>query len=119
MKSEYLQCSTEDTMYSIEGGQLISHILQIIKSLNLKSYIVTVDIEEVFGSLSHSSLSHFYPLILKNMVIKNDFTKWVKTSLECEESCILMEVIQENISNFERVLNKAIYLCIYLCIYSF
>ena len=47
----------------------------MIKRLHLKSYVVTVDTEEAFGSLIHSSLSHFYLLVLKNMGIKNDFTK--------------------------------------------
>ena len=39
-----------------EGGRLISNILEMSESLNLKRYIVTVDIEKVFNSLSHSFL---------------------------------------------------------------
>ena len=35
-----------------EGGRLISDILGISESLNLKSYIVTVDIEKTFDFLS-------------------------------------------------------------------
>ena len=39
-------------MFIGEGGRLISDILEIIESLNLKGYIVTVDIEKAFDSLS-------------------------------------------------------------------
>ena len=37
-----------------EGGRLISDIIEMNESLNLKGYIVTVDIEKAFDSLSHS-----------------------------------------------------------------
>ena len=46
-----------------EGGRLISDILEISECLNLKVYIVTVDTEKAFDSLSH----FFYLLVLKNM----------------------------------------------------
>ena len=36
-----------------EGGRLISDILEMTESLNLKGYIVTVDIEKAFDSVSH------------------------------------------------------------------
>ena len=36
-----------------EWGRLISDILEMSESLNLKGYIVTVDVEKVFDSLSH------------------------------------------------------------------
>ena len=42
--------------FTSEGGRLISDILEMSESLNLKGYIVTVDIEKVFDSLSHSFL---------------------------------------------------------------
>ena len=47
----------------VEGGRLISDILKMSESLNLKGYIVTVDIEKAFNSLSHS----FLLACLKNM----------------------------------------------------
>ena len=47
----------------VEGGRLISDILKMSESLNLKGYIVTVDIEKAFNSLSHSVLL----ACLKNM----------------------------------------------------
>ena len=36
-----------------EGGRLISDILEVSESLNLKFYFITVDIEKAFDSLSH------------------------------------------------------------------
>ena len=39
-----------------EGRRFISDILEMGESLNLKGYIVTVDIEKALDSLSHSFL---------------------------------------------------------------
>ena len=39
-----------------EGGRLTSDILEISNVFNLRGYIVTVDIEKAFDSLSHSFL---------------------------------------------------------------
>ena len=55
------------------------------ESLNLKGYIVTVDIEKAFDSLSHS----FLLVCLKIYGYGNDFIKWVEMLLECRESCII------------------------------
>ena len=68
-----------------EGGKLISDILEMSESLNLKGYIVTVDIEKAFDSLSHS----FLLVSLKRHGYGNDFIKWVEMLLECQESCII------------------------------
>ena len=68
-----------------EGGRLISDILEMIESLNLKGYIVTINIEKVFDSLSHS----FLLACLKKYGYGNDFIKWVEMLLECQESCII------------------------------
>ena len=68
-----------------EGGRLISDILEMSESLNLKGYIVTVDIEKAFDSLSHS----FLLACLKKYGYGNDFIKWVEMLLECQESCII------------------------------
>ena len=54
-----------------EGGRLISDILGMSESLNLKGYIVTVDIEKAFDSLSHS----FLLACLKKYGYGNDFIK--------------------------------------------
>ena len=68
-----------------EGGRLISDILEMIESLNLKGYIVTINIEKAFDSLSHS----FLLACLKKYGYGNDFIKWVEMLLECQESCIV------------------------------
>ena len=68
-----------------KGGRLISDVLEISESLNLKGYIVNVDIEKAFDSLSHS----FLLACLKKYGYGNDFIKWVEILLECQESCII------------------------------
>ena len=54
-----------------EGGRLISGILEMSESLNLEGYILTVDIEKAFDSLSHS----FLLACLKKYGYWNDFIK--------------------------------------------
>ena len=51
------------TSFIGEGGRLISDILEMSENFNLKGYIITVDIEKAFDSLSHL----FYLFVLKNM----------------------------------------------------
>ena len=67
-----------------EGGRLISDILEISNVFNLRGYIVTVDIEKAFDSLSHS----FLLACLKKFGFGHDFIRWVKILLESQESCI-------------------------------
>ena len=57
-----------------EKGGIISDILEMSESLNLKGYIVTVDIEKAFDSLSHS----FLLVCRKKYGYGNDFRKWVE-----------------------------------------
>ena len=87
-----------------EGGRVISDILEMSESLNLKGYIVTVDIKKSFDSLSHS----FLLSCLKKYGYGNDFIKSVEMLLECQKSCIINGVIRQNILNFKKVLDKAI-----------
>ena len=68
-----------------EGGRLISDILEISNVFNLRGYIVTVDIEKAFDSLSHS----FLLACLKKFGFGHDFIRWVKILLESQESCII------------------------------
>ena len=42
--------------FTSETGSLISDILVITDTLNLKGYLVTIDIEKNFDSLNHSFL---------------------------------------------------------------
>ena len=51
-----------------DGGRLISDMLEMSESLNLKGYMVTVNIEKAFDSLIHFFFFFFfYLLVLKNM----------------------------------------------------
>ena len=68
-----------------EGGRLISDILEISNVFNLRGYIVTVDIEKAFDSLSHS----FLLACLKKFGFGHDFIRWVKILLESQKSCIV------------------------------
>ena len=52
-----------------EGGRLTSDTLEVSNVLDLKGYIVTVDIEKGFDSLSHS----FLQACLKKFVFSHDF----------------------------------------------
>ena len=90
--------------FIVEGGRLISDILEMIESLNLIGYIVTVDIEKAFDSLSHS----FLLACLKKSGYGNNFAKWVEMLLESRSLVLLMELIRQNILNFKKVLSKAI-----------
>ena len=64
-----------------EEGRLLSDILEIS---NVRGYIVTVDIEKVFDSLSHS----FLLACVKKFGFGHDFIRWVKIILKSQESCI-------------------------------
>ena len=68
-----------------EGGRLISDILEISESLNLKGYIVTADIEKTFDSLSYS----FLLACLKKYGYGNDLVKCIEMLFECHESCVI------------------------------
>ena len=68
-----------------EWGRLISDILEMSESLNLKGYIATVDIGKAIYSLSYFSLLP----CLKKYGYGNDFIKWVEMLLECQESCVI------------------------------
>ena len=56
-----------------EGGRLTSDILEMRKSINLKGYVVTVDNEKAFDSLSHS----FLLASLEKYGCRNNIIKWV------------------------------------------
>ena len=64
-----------------EEGRLLSDILEIS---NVRGYIVTVDIEKVFDSLSNS----FLLACVKKFGFGHDFIRWVKIILKSQESCI-------------------------------
>ena len=55
------------------------------ENLNMKGYIVTVDVGKAFDSLSHS----FLLVCLKKYGYGKDFIKWVEMLLESQEFCII------------------------------
>ena len=63
------------------SGRVISDILE----LALEGFLVTVDIEKAFDSVSHCFLLH----ILRKFGFGIDFVSWIKTILNNQESCII------------------------------
>ena len=68
-----------------EGGRLISDLLEMSDKLNIKGYLVTVDIEKAFDSLDHD----FIIATLKKFSFKSNFINWIKIFLNDQESCAL------------------------------
>ena len=82
------------------------------ESLNLKSYIVTVDIEKAYASLSHS----FLLVCLKKYGYGNDFIKWIDMLLECQESCIINGVNTTKYFKLQKGARQSDPISAYLCI---
>ena len=59
---------------------------------------MTVDIEKVFDSLSHS----FLLACLKKFGFGHDFIRWVKILFESQESCIINAGTTTSYSNLEK-----------------
>ena len=91
-----------------EGGRLISDILEISNVFNLRGYIVTVDIEKAFDSLSHS----FRLACLEKYGIGHDFIRWVKTLLESQESFIINAGKTTSYFNLDPVSTYLFILCL-------
>ena len=64
-----------------ETGRIISDILEIADTSNLKGYLVTIDIEKAFDLLNHS----FLMAILKKFVFAPSFLEWTKGVLKNQE----------------------------------
>ena len=71
--------------FTSESGRLISDILEILNSLALEGFLVTVDIEKAFDSVNDCFLLH----ILRKFGFGIDFVSWIKTILNSQESCII------------------------------
>ena len=57
-----------------EGGRLISDVLEISDKLQIKGFLMTVDIEKAFDSINHC----FLIKVLEKYGFKKDFIKWIK-----------------------------------------
>ena len=68
-----------------EGGRLISDVLEISDKLQIKGFLMTVDIEKAFDSINHC----FLIKVLEKYGFEKDFIKWIKILLQNEESCIV------------------------------
>ena len=65
--------------------RLISVILEITDTLNIKSYLVTIDIEDVNNPLSHFSLT----TALKKFALGSGFLEWIEAVLKNQQSCLI------------------------------
>ena len=64
-----------------ETGRLISDILEIADTSNLKGYLVTIGIERAFDSLNHS----FLMAVLKKIGFCPSFLEWIEAILKNQE----------------------------------
>ena len=67
-----------------EGGRLTSDVLEICDKLQIKGFLMTVDIEKAFDSINHC----FLIKVLEKYGFEKDFIKWIKILLQNHESCI-------------------------------
>ena len=66
--------------------------------LNIKGYLVTVDIEKAFDSLDHD----FIIATLKKFSFKSNFINWIKIFLNVQESCVLNSGVTTKYFKLER-----------------
>ena len=81
-----------------ERERLLSDILEISAVFNMRRYIVTIDIEKAFDSLSHSFLLAY----LKKFGFDHDFIRQVKILIESQESCIVNAGTTTSYFNLEK-----------------
>ena len=60
-------------------------MLEIADTLNLKGYLVTIDIEKAFDLLIHS----FLMAVLKKIGFDPSFLEWIEAVLKNRESCVI------------------------------
>ena len=96
-----------------EGGRLISDILEISNVFNLRGYIVTIDIEKVFDSLSHSFL--LACLGFGHDFIRYTFLYKILYFLKAKNLVLPIQELQRHTSILKKVCAKVIqFLCIFL-----
>ena len=109
--------SSEQTAYVAErfigeGGRLISDLLEMSDKLNIKGYLVTVDIEKAFDSLDHD----FIIATLKKFGFKSNFINWIKIFLDDQESCVLNGGVTTKYFKLERGARQGDPISVYLFI---
>ena len=68
-----------------ESGRLISDILEMTEKLNLEGFIVAMDLEKAFDSVSHL----FLISSLKRFGFGKNFIDWIQILINKQESCVL------------------------------
>ena len=68
-----------------EGGRLISDVIEICDKLQIKGFLMIVDIEKAFDSINH----YFLIKVSEKYGFEKDFIKWIKILLQNQESCII------------------------------
>ena len=68
-----------------EGVRLISDFIEICDKLQIKDFLMTVDIGKAFDSINHC----FLIKVLEKYGFEKDFIKWIKILLQNQESYIV------------------------------
>ena len=81
-----------------EGGRLISDVVEMCDKLQIKGFLMTVDIEKAFDSINHC----FLIKVLEKYGFEKYFIKWIKTLVQNQESCIVNGGTTTNNFKFEK-----------------
>ena len=68
-----------------ENDCLIDNVIKVCDIQKIRGYLLTVDFEEDFDSLSHK----FLITVLKKNCFGGDFIDWIKILLRNQESCVI------------------------------
>ena len=68
-----------------EGGRLLSDILETSDKLNIGGYLVTIDFQKAFDSLSHN----FAIEACRKFVFPKYMLDWIEILLQDQESCVI------------------------------
>ena len=77
---------------------MISDVLEICDKVQIKDFLVTVDIEKAFDSINHC----FLIKVLEKYGFEKDFIKWIEILLQNQESCIVKRGTTTNYFKLEK-----------------
>ena len=81
-----------------EGVRLISDVLEICDKLQIKDFLMTVDIGKAFDSINHC----FLIKVMEKYGFEKDFIKWIKILLQNQESYIVNRGTTTNYFKLEK-----------------
>ena len=81
-----------------EDSRLISDVLEICDKLQIKRFLMTVDIEKAFDSINHC----FLIKVLEKYGFQKDFIKSIKILPQNQESCIINSGTTTNYFKLEK-----------------